>query len=182
MNKIIPILIILCLFCSNAMAQIEIELIKPIIDTKKILTKEETIIVKEYLKGKVFTYFEPAKNDYVDKFNRGTVFLNMTSKKAKNYSYQKVIIPDGSVVKEKNFSQDKAHSDVISGKDITFIGCNLMNVEIDPSWILVNSLTAHKLVEEEIIDGKTYKVIKIERNGKYEEDSREEIITGYITE
>jgi len=63
---------------------------------------------------------------------------------------------------------------------LTFIKCNLKNVEIDPSWTVIDSLTIHAK-EVEILDkDKTYISHQVEKDGKFEEVSREEIVSGDI--
>lgn len=106
------------------------------IDGKKVIgfTSERNLIHKE---------LRPIKNDYANDFRRGTVEY---SDKCFNYSFHKVVIPDGTVIKGKNFSQVTPDTEAISGKNITFIECNLCNVKIDPTWVLQSSLTIKKKV------------------------------------
>ena len=111
-------------------------LVKPNIDESKILSKAEQIDVETALKkqGRILIHVEakPAKNDYVDDFDRGTVEY---TPKCRNYSYHKVIIPDKTIIKETNFTQ-RTKRQAIEGKDLTFIECNLVNNIIDPTWKL----------------------------------------------
>lgn len=115
----------------------EFTLEKPDIVTDKILTKTEQLQVETALKkqGRKLIHKEvmPAKNDYQHDCDRGTVEY---TPKSMNYSFHKVIIPDGTVIRNTNFTQKEPHSQAIQGKNLTFIDCNLVNVEKDISWIL----------------------------------------------
>jgi hypothetical protein len=82
---------------------------------------------------------KPARNDYQHDFDRGSVHH---THKCRNFSFHKVIIPDGTVIREANFTQKDAHTVAIEGKNLTFIDCNLVNVEIDPSWTVQGCNTA----------------------------------------
>jgi hypothetical protein len=108
---------------------------KPTIEETKILDADETAIVEFSLKqdGKklINAHAVPAKNDYVGDYDRGTVKY---SEDCYNYSYHKVIVPDGAVIEERNFTQRKPNTLAIEGKNLTFIECNLVNNVIDPSW------------------------------------------------
>ena len=155
---------------------------RPSISSDKELSSDEEILqVKAYLKGKAHKEVIPAKNDYVDRLNRGTVYFNpekgnifnSSKLKMRNYSFHKVIIPDGTTIEGVNFSQKDPHTDAIVGKNLTFIKCNLKNVEIDPSWTLTRSLSINAREREE--DG--FSIYEVEKNGKFEEVSREEIIS-----
>ncbi len=177
--------------CGNAFGQeaIQKEILRPEISATKLLTEAEQVQVKEYIKGKTHIEAIPAKNDYVDEFNRGTVYFNAdtgnkfnaASLKMRNYSFHKVIIPDGTTIEGVNFTQKEPHTVAITGKNLTFIKCNLKNVEIDPSWTVIDSLTIHAK-EVEILDkDKTYISHQVEKDGKFEEVSREEIISDDIS-
>lgn len=74
----------------------------------------------------------PAKSDYKHDFDRGTVHY---TPKCRNYSYHKVIIPDGTVIKETNFTQRIPYTLAVEGKNLTFIDCNLANILCDVSWV-----------------------------------------------
>lgn len=102
------------------------------------LTAEQQAAKKTELKGLISKRLTPAKNDYVDDFDRGTVVWN---EKEGNYSFQKVAIPDGTVVRGKNFTQKDPHTAAVTGKSLTFEDCNLTNVETDPTWTLIHSLS-----------------------------------------
>ena len=89
-----------------------------------------------------------AKNDYVNRVDRGTVHFNPEKGwnsfegkdvlKSRNYSNTKVIIPDGTTVEGVNFNQKEPHTEAIVGKNLILIDCYLHNVEIDPTWTLIN--------------------------------------------
>jgi hypothetical protein len=133
----------------------EFTLSKPNIDSAKILTKEEAVQVETALKrsGAILIHpnSEVVKNDYIDDHNRGTVKFNT---KMRNYAFHKVIIPDGTIVKDCNFSQKIMNTDAISGKNLVFEFCNLRNCKIDLSWTLKSCNTYQSdLVFEEVKDG-----------------------------
>lgn len=113
--------------CSVAWAELDIP-------SDKILTKEEQKQVKEYLKGKINPRLTPAKNDYKNEYDRGTVELSECS----NFSYQKVLFLDGEIIKNKNFSQLRPNTVISTAKNLIFERCNLVNVYIDPSWTLID--------------------------------------------
>ena len=131
---------------------------KPIIDETKILDDAEKDVVEFSLKenGRRLVHKElrHAKNDYKNDVDRGTV--EYTSK-CRNYSFHKVIIPDGTIVKESNFTQKEPHTQAIQGKNLTFIDCNLVNIETDPTWIMQGSNNCQikriKKSEETLADG-----------------------------
>lgn len=141
MKLIITFLVLLCV--SNSYAQI-------IVDKN----------YRKFLKGKKINRLEALKRDYVDKHNRGTVKFqystNPTLKKknVKNYAFHKVSIPNGTTVKRMNFAQRYAHTQAVKGKNLTFINCNLENVEIDPTWTIINSRVLHTR-ETPIVKGNT---------------------------
>lgn len=169
------------LVVSSSFAQ---EKIKPAISEDKLLSEQEQIQVKKYLSGKIFKELQPAKNDYVDRDNKGTVEFNprkgtnMLGREvfaASNYSAHKVIIPDGTTVKEVNFAQKNPHTDAIQGKNLTFISCNLNNVEIDESWTLINCLAVHTKKEIVKEGERIYEIQYVEKEGKWIENSRDDI-------
>ena len=138
------------------MAEKEVDFIlnKPNIDSTKILTKEEQVTVENALKKQgrllIHTTLKPHKNDYKDDFDRGSV--EHTSK-CRNYSFHKIVIPDGTVVKDTNFCQ-RTKRQAISGKNLTFIECNLVNNIIDPSWRLEGCNTCeHDFSKDEVTNG-----------------------------
>lgn len=155
------------------------ELTKPVIEATNILTPEEVVAVKAYVKGKVHIEAVPAKNDYVDDYHRGTVSFvtdmgnkfNPAALKMRNYSFHNVIIPDGTEVANCNFTQKEPHTHAITGKNLKFKECNLCNVEIDPSWIMEGCLTVHSRYRVDGLDN----VHEVERDGKWVEVSREKI-------
>lgn len=175
--------IIFFLMCSVCFAQ-PVALEKPNIASDKILTKAEQVEVKEYLvsnKKPIFKELTPAKNDYINRFRRGTVEfnprkgINIMGREvfaASNYGFHKVIIPDGTTIKEVNFAQVKPHTVAITGKNLTFIDCNMNNVEIDPTWTMINCLTIHtrkvKVSEVDVEGGKEIVMIhQVEKDDKW---------------
>lgn len=160
---------------------------KPVIDESKALTKDEQEVVDFSLKetGRKLIHKEakPVKNDYKSDFDRGTVEYNS---KCRNYSFHKVVIPDGTIIKDTNFTQKEPHTEAIIGKNLTFIGCNLNNVEKDASWVFENSSNLqfkNIKVSEEDLGGNQKKVIisrKIEdkkNEGVYNEvEQYEEVV------
>lgn len=165
---------------------------KPNVEPDKILTKEEQVVVKEYLEGKIFKELQPAKNDYISYVDRGTVKFN--SKKgtnilgrevfeASNYSFHKLVIPDGTVVNEVNFTQREPHTVAITGKNLTFVNCNLVNVEKGPSWTLIscNNAQIKRILISDIDNGDTHTLTishRVEKEGLFTEvDRYEEIIS-----
>jgi hypothetical protein len=110
---------------------------KPVIDETKILTKDEQDVVEFSLKenGRKLVHKElrHLKNDYKNDFDRGTVEY---TPKCRNYSFHKVVILDGTIIRETNFTQKEPYTIAIQGKDLTFINCNLTNNIIDPTWIV----------------------------------------------
>lgn len=190
MNKILFFVSVFCLvFVSN---KLNAEIIsgieeKPAISSTKALSPSETAVVKEYLKEKILPSLIPAKNDYVDDNNRGSVVFNdakgtnMLGREVyeeSNYSRHKVVIPDGTTVYGINFAQKEPDTEAVFGKDVTFQDCNLVNVKIDPTWKIINSNTAQIKEFTEVKDGKTFKVIQVRnvKTGIFEEKKREEII------
>lgn len=110
---------------------------KPVIDETKTLNAEEKDLVEKTLKqngrGLIHIALKPAKNDYQDDKHRGTVDYTPA---CHNYSFHKVIIPDGTIIKETNFTQREMDTDAIQGENLTFIDCNMVNVRIKASWHL----------------------------------------------
>lgn len=110
---------------------------KPVIDETKTLTKDEQDVVEFSLKenGRKLVHKElrHIKNDYKNDFDRGTVEY---TPKCRNYSFHKVIIPDGTIIKETNFTQKEPYTQAIQGRNLTFIECNLANNLIDPDWTI----------------------------------------------
>ena len=160
---------------------------KPDIPKDKTLTSEERKEVKTYLKGKIFVELQPAKNDYVDRYDRGTVIfdssksVNMFGRgvfNASNYAFQKVEIPDGTTIKEVNFAQRRPYTNAIKGKDLTFIDCNLCNVLIDPTWTIIGGLPIQKKSKKVTIGEKLYRRhLVIPKNGSQWEEVKLEEIT-----
>jgi hypothetical protein len=136
---------------------------KPDINETKLLDKDEQEVVEFALKqnGRRLVHCElkHAKNDYKHDFDRGTV---EHTHKARNYSFHKVIIPDGTTILETNFCQKEPHTPAIEGKYLTFINCNLVNVATDPTWTMQGSNNCQikriKKSEEDAVDDKGAKV------------------------
>jgi len=142
-------------------------------DTNKILSQSEMALQQEILKGKILPRAIPVKADYMNAVDRGTIKFDVT---LHNYSYHKVMIPDGTIVKDCNFSQVNPHTVAVSGKDLTFENCNLNNVEIDASWRLIHSSNAQLkkvlVSQTEAADGNViivYSNQKELQDGKFEE-------------
>lgn len=112
---------------------------KPVIDEAKVLDAEEKSVVEHTLKMEgrklISIFLRPTKNDYKHDFDRGTVAWSFD---CYNYSYHKVVIPDGTVIEDRNFAQLKPHTKAVTGKNLIFKECNLVNNEIDPTWVLEN--------------------------------------------
>lgn len=117
--------------------------IKPDIDSEKILTKTEQETVKTALAGRIFKSLIPAKNDYVDSNNKGSVYFT-TEKRVdgtpehRNYMNYKTIVPDGITVKNCVFHQHAPDTEAIIGKNLHFVDCSMRNVKIDPTWTFEN--------------------------------------------
>lgn len=150
MNKLI-ISLLLVFVCMTAWAQENIlvdektidqtfTVQKPLISSTKILNVEESEEVKTALtqEGRILIHprLDPVKNDYIDDYDRGTVKYTQN---VKNYSFHKVIIPDGTTVEGVNFTQNEPNTDAIVGENLTFIDCNLVNVRKHDSWKLLSS-------------------------------------------
>lgn len=93
-------------------------------------------------------------SDYENDYHRGTVEYDP---KWKNYSYQKVKIQNGNTIKESNFTQIYPATDVFDrsagfGHDLTFEGCNLVNVKTYDDWTIKDSNTA-QIYREITTDG-----------------------------
>lgn len=125
------------------------------------------------------------KNDYVDDSNRGTAEFNPEkgnkfdedNLKVRNYAYHKVIIPDGTTVEGVNFTQAVPHTSAVAGKNLTFINCNLVNVEIDPTWTLTNSNNTQVRTRTITVGNQQFVVKEVEKiTDNWVEVSREEII------
>ena len=162
--------------------------IRPNFPTNKVLNAQEQSEVKKTLhtgRNLIMMELTPAKNNYMNDFDRGTVhynprvgynsWLKEEVLEARNYSHHKVIIPNDTTIKGVNFSRKNSHTNSIQGKNLTFIDCNLNNVEIDPTWTIIGGLhihSRHRIIEE---DGKTYDIYEVEKDGKFEEVKRTDI-------
>lgn len=159
----------------------DFSLAKPVIDSAKTLTKNEQDVVETALKGSgrllIHPGLKPTKNDYANDFDRGTVEYNP---KVRNYSFHKVIIPDGTTIRESNFTQKEPHTAAITGKNLTFIDCNMVNVEKDASWILqgCNNAQIKRTLKSESTeaDGSKKLIIshQVEQAGKFTEIATDE--------
>jgi len=158
---------------------------KPVIDEAKTLNKDEQDVVEFSLKENgrrlVHTELKHAKNDYKNDYDRGTVEY---TPKCRNYSFHKVIIPDGTVVRESNFTQKEPHTQAIQGKNLVFESCNLVNVQADPTWIITGSNNCQikriKKSEETLEDGSKKIIIshQVEQEDKtYKEVATDEEVT-----
>ena len=147
------------------------------ITTDKILDKTEQDTIEKCLKNDgrklIHEYLKPCKNDYVNDYDKGTVEYHP---KCKNYSFHRVVIPDGTTLENCNFTQKIPHTISIQGKNLNFIMCNLINVELDPTWTVVgcNKCQIKKIeksVEDVNIDGQVMKKIiisnQVEKAGAY---------------
>jgi hypothetical protein len=185
----------MCLLSSPCLAQRAI-VEKPNIPSDKLLTKQERVLVKKYLKGKASVNITPAKNDYKDRYDRGTVHfdpkkgINMLGRevfKVSNYGFHKVIIPDGTIIHNVNFTQRRPFTEAIQGKNLTFINCNMTNIKKDPTWTYERCLEIQMKRRKFRKDGKWYRRQYIIPKGgstwqvcEDEEDGEilEELITG----
>jgi len=94
--------------------------------------------------------------DYTQDLSRGTLEYNVAWR---NYSFHKINISAGTVIRRCNFSQAIPNTEciVVLGLPpvLTFIDCNLCNVKTKPEWILQNCLTVQSWiisVQQNIID------------------------------
>lgn len=85
-------------------------------------------------------------SDYVHDLDRGTVDYK---KEWYNYSYHTVIVPTGSTIIECNFAQCVPNTEAIIGDNLTLIDCNLVNVKINPTWIVKGCLTVQSWVVDD---------------------------------
>ena len=77
--------------------------------------------------------------DYRNDLHRGTIEFDPSWR---NYSYHTVRIPDGTTVTKSNFSQIAPLTEAIVGRNLTFIECNLVNVQTHDDWTIIHSNTA----------------------------------------
>jgi len=77
--------------------------------------------------------------DYRNDVHRGTIEFDPSWR---NYSYHTVRIPDGTTVTKSNFSQIAPLTEAIVGRNLTFIECNLVNVQTHDDWTIIHSNTA----------------------------------------
>lgn len=84
-------------------------------------------------------------SDYVSEFARGAVAW---VPETRNYAYHTVTIPDGTTVRNTNFSQAVPNTAAIIGANLTFIDCNLANVRHHATWTLQGCNTSQAWVVE----------------------------------
>lgn len=78
--------------------------------------------------------------DYRNEKDRGTLQYDPAWR---NYSFHRVEIPAGTVVRGGNFSQvDPNNTAIITDGPITLIDCNLVNCAIDKAWTVEGCNTA----------------------------------------
>ena len=82
-------------------------------------------------------------SDYDNDYSRGEVEM-MSS--WRNYSYHKVNIPNGTTVENCNFSQVVPRTDAITGINLIFKRCNMVNIKLHSTWTLENCNTAQNWV------------------------------------
>lgn len=116
-------------------------------DSKPIIIDGKKVVGYTAACNLIHRELKPKKNDYQNDFKRGTVDYN---ERCSNYSFHTVVIPDGLVINEKNFSQAAPDTDAIVGENLVFNECNLCNVLINPSWQLNGCLVMQK--KETIVD------------------------------
>ena len=137
-----------------------------------ILNDNQKIELKDLLKGLVNGKLNMKKNDYVDDNNRGTVDYD---ENVINYSKQRVEIPNGTTIRGKNFSQVAPFTDAITGNNLTFINCNLVNVNPNPTWTLIGSNNRQIRKTIDIQGATTYEVQEVFESGSWVEVSRDDI-------
>tara|TARA_Y100000590_G_scaffold446578_1_gene580503 strand:- start:1388 stop:1693 length:306 start_codon:yes stop_codon:yes gene_type:complete len=83
----------------------------------------------------------------------------------RGYDYP-IVIPDGTTVRDKNFSQEAPGTEaIIQGSGLVFEFCNLTNVLVNPAWTLVATNTMQVRVDGDDV----YRVYP---------DGHEELISG----
>lgn len=71
----------------------------------------------------------------------------------KNYSFQSVEIPSGTVVEMCNFAQLIPNTECIfSSGSVVLKNCNLLNVKLKPEWEVIECLTAQAWLIAEIVE------------------------------
>lgn len=74
----------------------------------------------------------------------------------KNYSFQQVEIPAGTVVEKCNFAQLLPGTECISTDGlITLKNCNLLNVKLKPEWEIIECLTTQAWLISVILEDGT---------------------------
>lgn len=105
------------------------------IDLTDVQQDEVTAILKGQ-KKLIHKELKALRNNYKGNKNRGTVKY---TKKCKNYSFHKVKIPDGEVVKDCNFTQKNPDTNAIRGDYLILKDCNIFNVRVNPTWTLIRT-------------------------------------------
>lgn len=191
LRAISKIILIVLIIQTNVFAQSRRTNIEGVSSNAR-LNQQQKLEQRNNLRGLIHKELTPIKNDYVNDFDRGTVEFNpekgnrfggKQSLKARNYSFNKVEIPDGTTIEGVNFTQRKPHTPAISGKNLTFIDCNLVNVEIDPTWTLISSNNAQilRVLTSQVDNGDGTTTVSIsnrleQKNQTYREESTDEEI------
>lgn len=92
-------------------------------------------------------------NDYVDDLDRGTVEYDPIWT---NYSFHKVTIPAGTVIRDCNFAQTVPLTNAIivrGERSVTFFNCNLGNVALNPLMQISDCNTVQSWVKEPVVNG-----------------------------
>ncbi len=95
------------------------------------------------------TFIRPL--DYDNDLSRGTLKFNA---EWHNYSYHSVVIPDGTKVRRCNFAQTLPGTLAITGANLEFDECNLVNNALDSSWKVTNCNTAQAWLVRVPVEGR----------------------------
>lgn len=128
-------------------------------DTDPIIIDGKNVIGYTAKCNLIHRELKPKKNDYQNDFKRGTVDYN---ERCASYCFHTVVIPDGTVINDRNFAQAAPDTPAIIGENLVFNDCNLCNVLINPSWILNSCLVIKRketIIEED--DSKDLKSITV---------------------
>lgn len=101
--------------------------------------------------GETTCSFLVRPDDYEHDLKRGEIEF---SPAWLNYAFHSVSIPDGSVVIGMNFAQSYPRTAAITGKNLHFIECNLVNCELDTSWVIEKCNTAQVWFTTVVENGK----------------------------
>lgn len=164
------------------------------IGSEHFLNNSQKQKLKNLLGNRIRKELTPLKNDYNNDFDRVTVEyhtgmrtdkLGRTFPVVMNYAYHKVIIPDGTTVENRTFLAKNPDSEIVFGKNLTFINCRLTNVKLDPTWILID--TPNHQIKRDVIsivdNGETSTVTvvnRIKKGNDYVDQSTEvnEVLNG----